>query len=135
MSSTLWSNYDLRRYLMADRGFYADTSVLESQHDDFRAAARVQLAPIVQRRLLETAGVTTDPDGIAYLAFELLENHGHWSSKRNWMIMCDDPWAYLTDWVAKRARKAYTSSVKVTAPNDRALAGIAAASTRLGITE
>ena len=135
MSSTLWSNDDLRRYLMADRGFYADTSALESQHDDFRAAARVQLAPFVQRRLLETAGVTTDPDGIAYLAFELLENHGHWSSKRNWMIMCDDPWVYLTDWVARRARKAYASSVKVTGPDDRALAGIAAASTRLGITE
>lgn len=130
MHDSLWSDQRFREFLTLLRGGMFAPPIEDAERDDFLRQARIRLVPGVQRRVLAGVGASVDPDGVALVAFEVLEDTG-WEdrSRRTWLLASSDPWAYLTDLVARELTRAYGESVRRVGDDDE-LSGIANASSR-----
>ncbi|MFB7894308.1 hypothetical protein ACFC1I_19055 [Microbacterium sp. NPDC056044] len=129
MHESLWSARRFREFLTLLRGggMFAPP-IDDEERDAFLRQARVRIVPDVQRRVLADVGATVDPDGIAVIAFEMLEDCA-FDSRRTWLLASSDPWRYLADLVARDVAGAYGESVRRGGDDDE-LAGILSASTR-----
>ncbi|MFE5410208.1 hypothetical protein [Microbacterium sp. NPDC056569] len=128
MHESLWSAQRFREFLTLLRGGMLAAPIDDEERDEFLAQARVRVVPDVQRRLLAEIGSTVDGDGLAVIAFELLEDCA-WDNRRTWLLASSDPWRYLAELVAREVTGAYGEVVR-RAGDDDELAGILSASTR-----
>jgi len=128
MHDSLWSDQRFREFLTLLRGGMFAPPIDDDVRDQFLAQARVRIVPDVQRRVLADIGATVDGDGVAMIAFELLEDCA-WDSRRTWLLASSDPWRYLADLVVSEVTAAYGESVRRVGDDDE-LAGILSASTR-----
>jgi hypothetical protein len=128
MHESLWSAQRFREFLTLLRGGVFAPPVEDEERDAFLRQALVRIFPDVQRRVLADVGATVDPDGVAVVAFEMLEDCA-FDSRRTWLLASSDPWRYLVDLVAREVTGAYGESVKRVGDDDE-LAGILSASTR-----
>ena len=128
MHDSLWSDQRFREFLTLLRGGMFAPPIDDDVRDQFLAQARVRIVPDVQRRVLADIGATVDGDGVAMIAFELLEGCA-WDSRRTWLLASSDPWRYLADLVVSEVTAAYGESVRRVGDDDE-LAGILSASTR-----
>jgi hypothetical protein len=128
MHESLWSAQRFRDFLTLLRGGMFAPPIEDEERDAFLHQARVRIVPDVQRRVLADVGATVDLDGLAVVAFEMLEDCA-FDSRRTWLLASSDPWRYLADLVAREVAGAYGESVKRVGDDDE-LAGILSASTR-----
>ncbi|WP_127818047.1 hypothetical protein [Microbacterium sp. CPCC 204701] len=134
MHEALWTDHRFRTFLLAMRGGLFGVGVEDDERDAFLEQARRRIVPIVQRRVLAEVGATVDDQGVAVVAYELLEESA-WDRRRTWLIASSDPWGFLADLVVRELKAAYgeTSGVRGEDGDEAELAGILAASTRRGI--
>ena len=129
MAESLWSDAQLRTFLSSIRaGGIFGSDVDETERAEFLRQATVRVVPDVQRRMLAEVGATVDTQGVAIVAFEVLEE-ARWSKRATWMMVSSDPWGFLVDLVVRELRGAYRSTVRRRG-DDKQLAGIASASSR-----
>lgn len=128
MHDALWSDQRFREFLTLLRGGMFAPPIDDEQREEFLGQARRRIAPDVQRRVLADVGASVDGDGVALIAFELLEDCA-WDSRRTWLLASSDPWRYLADLVVREVTAAYGESVRRDG-DDAELAGILSASTR-----
>lgn len=128
MHESLWSAQRFREFLTLLRGGMLAPPIEDDERHEFLEQARERVVPEVKRRVLAEVGASVDGDGIALIAFELLEACA-WDSRRTWPLASSDPWRYLADLVAREVTTAYVESVRREGDDD-ALAGILGASTR-----
>jgi hypothetical protein len=105
-----WSDRTLREFV---RTIHEYDPCCDGVNDDesakrvrFRREVQRRLAPVVQARLLEKVGTVTDPEGIAIVAGEIIENYCN-DDERRWLLVCPEPWVYLGEWIANDIAKAY----------------------------
>ncbi|WP_309064913.1 hypothetical protein [Microbacterium sp.] len=134
MPEHIWSNDELRNFLSSLRagGLFGGREVDDDARERFREQALRRVAPEVERRLLADIGTVLDPQGIAAVALEVVEDHA-WGARHTWMMVTADPWEYLTELVVREIRRAYRRAVQ-SRGDAKKLKGIEAASTRRGIT-
>lgn len=132
MSARDWSDEDLRRFVMRVRevGGILGEGLSESERELFAAQAMVRVVPEVQRRLLATVGVETAPTGVAAVACNVVEQLG-WGARHTWLLVCRDPWEFLTDAVFGEVKSAYKQTIGKR--DKKRLKGIADASNRAEI--
>ncbi|MFT4281000.1 hypothetical protein [Microbacterium sp.] len=111
MDTSLWSDDQFRSFFAALRDHSCFAEPDDTQRDAFLAQARRRVAPEVQRRLLADLGATTDPDGIARVAWEALDDEA-WGKRRSWLLVSTDPWGVLVDLVTRQIRDSYRASVR-----------------------
>lgn len=128
MTDSLWSAQRFREFLTLLRGGMLAPPIDDEERESFLQQARVRIVPDVRRRVLADVGATVDADGVAVVAFELLEDAA-FDSRRTWLLASSDPWRYLADLVVREVAGAYGESVR-RAGDDDELAGILSASTR-----
>lgn len=131
MPERLWSNDELRRFLIALRSggiFDSGRDVDDEQRQRFRAQAAARIVPEVERRVLADVGALIDPRGIAVVALEVLEEENY-GAKRTWLMVTEDPWGFLTDLVTREVIRSYRAAVRRRG-DDKVLKGIATASSR-----
>lgn len=129
MSTRDWSDEDLRRFVVRVRevsGFLGE-GLSEAERELFVTQAIVRIVPEVQRRLLATVGVETAPTGVAAVACNVVEQCG-WGARHTWLLVCRDPWDYLTDAVFREVKSAYKQTIGKR--DKKRLKGIADASKR-----
>ncbi|WDH79001.1 hypothetical protein PTQ19_00730 [Microbacterium esteraromaticum] len=129
MPESLWSNDELRRFLTACR----DRSIFsigedEIDNDGFHRQAMLRVAPAVQRRVLAEVGAVVDLKGVAAVTLEVAKDSS-WDPQHTWLMVTEDPWAYLTELVATEIRTAYRKAVRRRG-DEKELQGIASASSR-----
>lgn len=112
MSTREWSDEDLRRFVVRVRevGGILGEGLSESEREQFTVQAIVRIVPEVQRRLLATVGVETAPTGVAAVACNVVEQFG-WGARHTWLLVCRDPWVYLTDAVFREVKSAYKQTI------------------------
>ncbi|UNK70678.1 hypothetical protein [Microbacterium sp. H1-D42] len=129
-----WTNDELRTFLTALRSGDVFTRGVDAD-DDYRtcflAQARRRIVPEIRTRVLAEVGATLDPNGVAAIVLEVLEDNT-WGAERTWLMVTADPWGYLTGFVAAEIRKAYRKARHSNA-DDKALKGIEKASSRQSI--
>jgi hypothetical protein len=128
MNDSLWSAPRFREFLTLLRGGMFGPPIEEEEREAFLQQARLRIVPDVRRRVLADVGATVDADGVAVVAFELLEDSAL-DSRRTWLLASSDPWRYLTDLVVRELTEAYGESVRRGGDDDE-LAGILSASMR-----
>ena len=128
MHDALWSAQRFREFLTLLRGGMFAPPIDDDERDEFLRQARARIAPDVQRRVLAEVGASVDGDGVALIAFELLESCA-WDARRTGLLATSDPWRHLADLVAREVTAAYGESVRRVGDDDE-LAGILSASTR-----
>lgn len=136
MPEHTWSNDELRTFFTALRSgsiFAPSADVDDATRETFRAQAMRRLVPEVERRVLAEIGAVVDPRGVAAVAIEVAEDTT-WGSRHTWLMVTDDPWAYLTDLVTREITKAYRGAVRRRG-DEKVLKGIEAASSRREIGE
>jgi len=129
-----WSNDQLRTFLTALRSgdaFNRGVDVDQDERDRFLAQVRRRIVPEIRARVLAEVGATLDPCGVAAIVLEVLEDNT-WGAERTWLMVTEDPWGYLTEFVAAEIRKAYRKALHRTA-DDKTLKGIEQASSRRAI--
>ncbi|HWU29913.1 MAG TPA: hypothetical protein VN041_12605 [Microbacterium sp.] len=132
-----WSNDQLRTFLTALRSgdaFNRGVDVDQDERDRFLAQVRRRIVPEIRARVLAEVGATLDPRGVAAIVLEVLEvlEDNTWGAERTWLMVTEDPWGYLTEFVAAEIRKAYRKALHRTA-DDKTLKGIEQASNRRAI--
>jgi hypothetical protein len=127
MSTTPWSDDDLRRHVLSTGGMFAalDAAAAERTAECTRQMTRI--VPAVQRRLLESTGAVTSPEGVAILAAEVIDRSP--DPRRYWLVASTTPWQHLEEWVGDELVRIYKRAAK-RGKDKEALAGIEAASTR-----
>lgn len=112
MSTRDWSDEDLRRFVVHVRevGGLLGEGLSEAERELFAAQALVRIVPEVQRRLRATVGVDTAPTGVAAVACNVAEQFG-WGARHTWLLVCRDPWDYLTDAVFREVKGAYRQTI------------------------
>lgn len=128
MHESHWSAQRFREFLTLLRGGMLAVPIDDEEREQFLRQARVRIVPDVQRRILAEVGSLVDGDGVAVVAYELLEDCA-WDSRRTWLLASSDPWRYLADLVVRQVTAAYGEAVRPTGDDDE-LAGILSASTR-----
>lgn len=128
MDTSLWSDAQFRSFFASLRDDCCSSPLDETERDAFLRQARLRVAPDVQRRLLADLGATTDAEGIARVAFEVLEDEA-WGKRRSWLLVTTDPWSVIVELVTQRIRASYRSSMRRRGTKGD-LDGIARASTR-----
>ncbi|MGN7977904.1 hypothetical protein ACTJJ4_10045 [Microbacterium sp. 22195] len=129
-----WSNDQLRTFLTSLRSggvFDRGVDVDQDERDRFLAQAQRRIVPDIRARVLAEVGATLDPRGVAAIVLEVLEDNT-WGAERTWLMVTEDPWGYLTEFVATEIRKAYRKALHRSA-DDKALKGIEQASSRRAI--
>jgi hypothetical protein len=130
MSSERWSDRDLRAFVMrAPRLSWGDSELAEVDRCAFRTQLISIAAPGIQTRVLAEIGALTSADGLAALACEMLEEYVD-ARKRDWLLVCAEPWQYLERWVAESVVTTYRATVRRPSKDAKVLEGIAAASSR-----
>lgn len=127
-----WTNDELRTFLTALRasGIF-NVGEEDLDRDGFRRQALRRIVPEIRRRVLAEVGAPIDPHGAAAVVLEVVKDTA-WDAEHTWLMVTEDPWGYLTDVVAAEIRRAYRKAVQP-AGDAKALKGIEAASSRLGI--
>jgi len=131
MDDSLWSDDEFRSFFTSLRTDCCSPALDDDARARFLRQARLRVAPEVQRRLLADVGATTDADGIARVAYEVLDDEA-WSRRRSWLLVTTEPWALVVDLVTREIRRSYRASTKrrgTTADLD----GIGRASSRLAL--
>lgn len=131
MPERFWSNDELRTFLTALRSggvFDRGAAVDDVTREAFRSQAMQRIVPDVTRRVLADVGAAIDPRGAAAIAIEVAEDTT-WGARHTWLMVTDDPWAYLTDLVVREITKAYRGAVRRRG-DGKVLDGITAASSR-----
>lgn len=131
MPECFWSNDELRSFLIALRSggiFDSGRDVDDAQRERFRAQAASRIVPEVERRVLAEVGAVIDPQGIAAVALEVVEEQNY-GPKHTWLMVTEDPWSFLTDLVTREVVTSYRAAVRRRS-DDKVLKGIAAASSR-----
>ena len=128
MHESLWSAQRFREFLTLLRGGVFGPPIPDEERDDFLRQAQVRIVADVQRRVLADVGSLVDGEGVALVAYELLEDCAS-DSRRTWLLAGSDPWRYLADLVARQVTAAYEEAVRCIGDDDE-LAGILNASTR-----
>ncbi len=132
MHDALWSDDEFRSFLTSLRsGGFFSSGVDDADRDRFILQARLRVAPEVQRRVLADVGAAIEVEGVAQLAFDVLDREV-WGTRRAWLMVTPDPWRLLTDLVVREIRRSYRASVPRRA-DERTIAGIAEVSTRIGL--
>lgn len=127
-----WTNDELRTFLTAVRaGGIFSVGEEDLDRDGFRRQALRRIVPEIRRRVLAEVGAPIDPHGAAAVVLEVVKDTV-WEAEHTWLMVTEDPWGYLTDVVAIEIRRAYRKAVQP-AGDAKALRGIEAASSRLGI--
>ncbi|MGQ7312854.1 hypothetical protein ACUOFU_14190 [Microbacterium arabinogalactanolyticum] len=129
-----WSNDQLRTFLTVLRSgdaFNRGVDVDQDERDRFLAQVQRRIVPEIRARVLAEVGATLDPCGVAAIVLEVLEDNT-WGAERTWLMVTEDPWGYLTEFVAAEIRKAYRKALHRTA-DDKTLKGIEQASNRRAI--
>jgi len=130
MSSERWNDRDLRAFVMrAPRLTWGDDELAEVDRRAFRAQLVAIAAPGIQARVLAEVGALTSPEGLAVLCCEMLEDYVD-ARKRDWLLVCAEPWEYLEQWVAEAVVKTYRATTRRRDKDAKVLEGIAAASSR-----
>ena len=130
MSSERWNDRDLRAFVMrAPRLTWGDDELAEVDRRAFRAQLVAIAAPGIQARVLAEVGALTSPEGLAVLCCEMLEDYVD-ARKRDWLLVCAEPWEYLEQWVAEAVVKTYRTTTRRRDKDAKVLEGIAAASSR-----
>ena len=133
MNESLWSDDEFRAFFSDLRGEGLFSSGADDcDRDGFRAQALLRVAPEVQRRVLADIGIPIDASGIAATALDVLEGE-RWGKRRTWILVAPDPWRLLCELVTREIRRSYRAHTPRRA-DERALAGIAQASTRASLT-
>jgi hypothetical protein len=133
MSSAHWSDRDLRAFVQAaPRLEWGDAELADLERRNFAAQLLDRVIPTVRERVLARVGVATAPEGIAIYACELLEE-ARYERRRNWLLLCVDPWRYLTDWLTTEVVNECRATAKARRKDAAVLEGIAAASSCLEI--
>jgi len=128
MHESLWSAQRFREFLTLLRGGLFGPPIADEERDDFLRQAQVRIVADVQRRVLADVGSLVDGEGVALVAYELLEDCD-FDSRRTWLLVSSDPWRYLADLVVGQVTAAYEEAVRRVGDDDE-LAGILSASTR-----
>ncbi len=122
-----WSDDRLRAFLTAVYTAGSVRYVSTDERDAFILEARRRIAPAVGRRLLAELGVTSDPDGIARIAFEII-GEGVGRSRGTWLMVARDPFDYCVEMVYDTVHLAFRETVGAAGVGDgERLAGIAGA--------
>jgi len=130
MPSERWSDRDLRAFVVrAPRLSWGDSELADVERRAFRAQLVAIAAPGIQARVLAEIGALTSPEGLAVLCCEMLEDYVD-ARKRDWLLVCAEPWAYLEQWVAESVVKNYRATIRRREKDAKVLEGIAAASSR-----
>ena len=133
MSTVRWTDRELREFVLrAPRLNWDDQIIAELARSQFRAEALERIIPVVQERLLAEGGVQSSAEGIAMLACEILED-AQYERRREWLLACAEPWAFLATWIANSVVRSYKSTIGKPRKDRRTLAGIAEASSRPAI--
>ncbi|MCL2514424.1 MAG: hypothetical protein FWD85_04015 [Microbacteriaceae bacterium] len=127
MNTVLWSDEQLRSFIntLRDRACGSDSEA--EDRAAFMRQAEARIVPRARREVLAAVGAVTSADGVASVAFDVLE-HEIWSKRRSWLMVTTDPWALLTDAVTREVCSSYRASLRKS--DRKALKGIAAASSR-----
>jgi hypothetical protein len=133
MSTVRWTDRELREFVLrAPRLNWDDQLVADLARSQFHTEALERIVPVVQERLLAEGGVPSSADGIALLACEIVED-SHYERRREWLLVCAEPWEYLATWIADSVVKSYKTTIGKSRKDRRTLAGIAEASSRPAI--
>jgi hypothetical protein len=128
MSSQSWSDDDLRRHVLHQRGFFESPSA----DDELRRAECIRqmrrIVPALQRRLLEDVGAVTDAGGVAVLAAEIIDRSN--DMRRYWLVASTTPWGHLEEWIGDEREQLYKKAEKKRKKDRKVLDGIATASSR-----
>lgn len=84
--------------------------------------------PALQRRLLETIGAATSPEGVAVLAAEAIDRSN--DPRRWWLVASTTPWDVLEEWIGDELVKLAKRAAKRRKKDRKVLDGVTAASTR-----
>lgn len=131
MDDSLWSDDEFRSFFTSLRTDCCNPAPDDDARTRFLHQARLRVAPEVQRRLLADVGATTDPDGIARVAYEVLDDEA-WSRRRSWLLVTTEPWALVVDLVTREIRRSYRASTRRRGTAAH-LDGIGRASSRLAL--
>ena len=133
MSTVHWSDGELRRFVLnAPSLGWGEETLAEIARQRFGCELRHRVVPRVQERLLAKAGVPLSSEGLCLFACKLVED-SRYDRRRDWLLLCADPWEYLTEWVGDAVLRSYRSTIGRSRKDARSLEGIAAASTRRSI--
>lgn len=133
MSTVRWSDGELRRFVVnAPSLSWGEETLAELARQRFGSELRHRVVPRVQARLLAKAGVPLSAEGVCLFAGELVED-SRYDRRRDWLLLCADPWEYLTDWVGDAVLRSYKSTIGRSRKDAPFLEGIAAASSRQSI--
>ncbi|MGC5167672.1 hypothetical protein [Luteimicrobium sp. DT211] len=106
MEEQHWDAATLRELVRRVDTSWRGEDVPDDERAAFRRQVRARVAPVVQRRLLESVGSLVDADGIAIVADALLDD-GCSEDEHRWLLVCTDPWAYLADWLVAVVGRTY----------------------------
>lgn len=130
MSSERWNDGDLRAFVVrAPRLFWGDDTLADADRRAFRTQFMTIAAPGIQSRVLAKVGARTSPEGLAALACEMLEDCVD-HKKRDWLLVCAEPWGYLEQWVAGSVVKTHRATAGRASKDAKVLEGIATVSSR-----
>jgi len=133
MSTVRWSDGELRRFVVnAPSLSWGEETLAELARQRFGSELRHRVVPRVQARLLAKAGVPLSAEGVCLFAGELVED-SRYDRRRDWLLLCADPWEYLTEWVGDAVLRSYKSTIGRSRKDAPFLEGIAAASSRQSI--
>lgn len=126
MNDVRWSDSELRKYIddEANLGWFSDASDREAERVAFRREVRVVLVPVVQGAVLKTIGVVTNPEGLTLVCADLVDDLRYRAAVRRWVLICDEPWAYLASWLGTEIEKAYKATAGKNRPSDKVLKDI-----------
>lgn len=113
MDENRWSDTALREYVRRVHNHnWFDDSVgddREVENERFRREVRSRIVGAVQASLLERIGTLSDPEGIALVAEELVDDCCR-EDERRWLLVSPEPWAYLADWVSTELVRSYRNA-------------------------
>ena len=113
MDENRWSDNSLREYVrrVHNHNWFSESADddREVENERFRREVRLRIVGAVQARLLERVGTLSDPEGIALVAEELVDDYCR-EDERRWLLVSPEPWTYLADWVAAELVRSYKNA-------------------------
>ena len=125
MPDSPWSADDLREFAAEAADFHILDDEWTARRERFLVEFERVAGPVRQRLLAKT-GALTSTRGLARLAMNRLEEGS--GPEHAWLLVTDDPWAYLAECVGDRAIAAYDATHEE--PDAATLDGIRESSTR-----
>jgi hypothetical protein len=126
MNDVRWSDSALRKYIDVEAAlsWFSDDSDREADRIAFRRELRAALVPVIQASLLQRIGTVTNPEGLTLVCADLVDDLRYRAAVRRWILICDEPWKYLADWIAGGIEKTYRATAGKKRPSDKVLKDI-----------